>query len=105
MGRRCRITDCTHEARPGRHICGMHRQRIWRHGNPNHTEWTTADDHDVATIIRDARPAPGLTRLERVMVARGLTDHGLPASEIARIVGVTERTVYRWRADNFRQAA
>ncbi|MCI3246484.1 helix-turn-helix domain-containing protein [Streptomyces spinosisporus] len=105
MTRRCRIDDCTHEARTGRRICGMHRQRIWRHGDPNFTEWTVADEQDVQTIIREARPAPGLTRLERIQVAQGLTQHGLPAQEIARILDVTPRTVYRWRSEGFRQAA
>lgn len=105
MTRLCTLDNCTRQARTGRRICGMHRQRIWRHGNPDHTEWTVADEQDVATIIREARPAPGLTRLERIQVARGLTEHGLPAAEIARIVGVEPRTVYRWRSEGFRQAA
>lgn len=100
MPRHCHITNCTNEARAGRRICGLHRQRIWRHGDPHFTEWTVADDHDVQTLIREQRPAEGLTRLERVLVARGFTDHGLPASEVARILGVTERTVYRWRAQD-----
>lgn len=105
MHRHCRITGCTAAPRPGRRICFKHRTRITRHGDPNHTEWTVADEQDVAAIIRDARPAPGLTRLERIKVARGLTDHGLPAAEIARILTVTPRTIYRWRSEGFRQAA
>lgn len=78
----------------------MHRHRIARHGDPDFTEWTVADDTDVALIVEQARPSQGLTRRERVLVARGLTGQGLPASEIARILGVTERTVYRWRAED-----
>lgn len=70
----------------------------WRH-------WKTADDMDVELIVREMRPAEGLTRLERVMVARGLTRRQVPAAEIARIVGVTPRCVYRWRSEGFRQAA
>lgn len=105
MTRHCRITDCTTHAIPGRRLCSKHKQRIALHGDPHFTQWTVADDQDVAAIIREARPAPGLTRLERVKVAQGLTDHGLPAHEIARILGVTPRTVYRWRAEGFRQAA
>jgi hypothetical protein len=96
--RHCHINDCTNEARSGRRVCGLHRQRIWRHGDPHFTEWGVADDYDVAAIIREQRPAPGLTRLERVKVAHGLTGLGLPAEEIARILAVTPRTVYRWRA-------
>lgn len=105
MTRHCHIDGCTNEARPGRRICGLHRQRIWRHGNPDFTEWTTADDTDVQALIREQRPAEGLTRLERVLVAQGLTAHGLPADEIARILGVHPRSVYRWRAERFRQTA
>lgn len=105
MTRQCRLDGCINEARTGRRICGMHRQRIWRHGDPHHDEWSVADEHDVETIIREARAVEGLTRLERVMVARGLTARHIPADEIARIVGVTPRTVWRWKADGFRQAA
>jgi Homeodomain-like domain len=97
MSRRCRITNCTRTPLTGRRLCGMHKQRIAHHGNPHFTTWTAAADHDVAAIIREQRPTTGLTRLERVKVARGLTGHGLPADEIARILGVTPRTVYRWR--------
>lgn len=97
MHRRCRITNCPKPARPGRQICDLHRTRITRHRNPHFTTWTVADDHDVQTIIREQRPTEGLTRLERVKVARGLPEHGLPAHEIARILGVHPRTVYRWR--------
>lgn len=98
MSRHCSVGGCHKTARPGRRICHMHRQRLARHGDPHFTEWTVADDTDVELIVTEQRPAPGLTRLERVLVARGFTDHGLPASEIARILGVSERTVYRWRA-------
>lgn len=98
MNRHCRITDCHNPPRPGRRICFKHRTRITRHGDPHHTEWSVADDHDIQTVIREQRPAAGLTRLERVKVAQGLTGLGLPATEIARILGVAERTVYRWRA-------
>lgn len=105
MIRRCRIADCATPARPGRHLCNKHRTRLTRYGDPHHTEWSAADATDVQTITREQRPAQGLTRLERVQVARGLTDHGLPAQEIARILAVTPRTVYRWRSEGFRRAA
>ena len=96
--RHCRITGCTKNAAPRHRTCYMHKLRISRHKDPHYTEWTVADETDVALIIEQQRPAHGLTRLERVLVAKGLTEHGLPASEIARILSVTERTVYRWRA-------
>lgn len=100
MTRHCTVDDCTKTARPGRRICHMHRHRLSRHGDPHFTEWSVADDADVQMLIREQRPAEGLTRLERVKVARGLTDLGLPAEEVARILTVTPRTVYRWRAED-----
>jgi hypothetical protein len=103
--RHCRITDWPTPAAKRRNVCYRHQYRISRYGDPNFTTWTVADEHDVATIIREQRPTQGLTRLERIKVARGLTAHGLPADEIARILTVTPRTVYRWRAEGFRQAA
>lgn len=96
--RHCRIDGCPTPAAKRRRVCYRHHNRIRRHGDPHFTEWTVADDHDIATIIREQRPAEGLTRLERVKVGRGLSDLGLPAHEVARILGVAERTVYRWRA-------
>ena len=98
MTRRCVIDDCAREARTGRRICGMHRQRVWRHGNPEFTTWTVADDHDIEALIRDPRPVQGLTRLERIKVGRGWSSNGVPAAEIARLLQVDPRTVYRWRA-------
>jgi hypothetical protein len=98
MTRTCRIDDCANPARPGRRICQMHRHRLARHGDPDFTEWTVADEYDVELIVREGRTVKGLTRLERVMVGRGLTARDVPANEIARILAVTPRTVYRWRA-------
>lgn len=105
MTRRCNIDDCSNPARSGRRICCMHRTRLWRHQDPHFTEWTVADEYDVELLVADPRPVEGLTRMERVMVARGLTEREMPAEEIARIVGTTPRTVHRWRAEGFRQAA
>lgn len=105
MHRPCRITNCPRNAIHGRTLCHTHKRRIALYNNPHHTTWTVADDHDVAAIIREQRPTQGLTRLERILVAQGLTQHGLPAHEIARILGVHPRTIYRWRTRNLRQAA
>jgi hypothetical protein len=104
MTRTCRIDDCTNQARPGRRVCDPCRGRQWRE-RYRPSIWRDADDQDVELIVRDPRPAEGLTKLERVMVARGLTARDVPAEEIARIVGVTPRSVYRWRSEGFRQAA
>lgn len=105
MSRPCCFDECTTPARTGRRMCDKHRTRISRYGNPDFTEWTVADGFDVELLVADPRPAEGLTRLERVMVARGLTERDVPAEEIARIVGVHPRSVYRWRSEGFRQAA
>ncbi len=103
--RHCRITNCTKPPRRRCHYCYSHLRRRRLYGDFHFTQWGTADDTDVQTIIREQRPAEGLTRLERVLVAQGLTNPGLPAAEIARILTVTPRTVYRWRAEGFRQTA
>jgi DNA-directed RNA polymerase specialized sigma24 family protein len=95
--RHCRITGCTTPAAK-RRLCYRHYHRIRRYGDPDFTQWTVADDTDVQLIIAEQRPTQGLTRLERVLVAQGLTQLGLPADEIARILGVHPRTIHRWRA-------
>lgn len=97
--RHCRLTGCTKPARRRCHYCYAHLRRRRLYGNFHFTQWGTADETDIQTIIREQRPADGLTRLERVKVGQGLSALGLPAAEIARIVGVTPRTVYRWRAE------
>ncbi|MBR8638666.1 helix-turn-helix domain-containing protein [Streptomyces tuirus] len=100
MSRTCAIDDCSNQARPGRRICHKHRHRFARHGDPDFTEWTVADEYDVEIVVERAQSVEGLTRLERVMVGRGLSRRGMPAAEVARIVGVDPRTVYRWRAED-----
>ncbi len=105
MPRPCRINECPRNAAPRKTLCHTHRGRIRHHGNPHFTQWTVADDHDIQTVVREQRPTPGLTRLERVKAGQALTAHGLPAHEIARILGVTPRTVYRWRSSDTHQAA
>ena len=74
---------------------------VWHAIRPS---WSVADEYDVELVVREVRAVEGLTRLEKVMVARGLTARAVPAEEIARVVGVDPRTVYRWRAEGFRQA-
>ena len=98
MTRPCRIDGCTNPARDRRTVCHKHRHRIRRYNDPNFTTWTTADPNEVELIVREPRPVDGLTRLERRLVAQGLTARGTPADEIARILHVNPRTVYRWRA-------
>ncbi|MBA2951629.1 hypothetical protein [Streptomyces himalayensis] len=102
MNRTCRH-NCGRPARPGRYVCNPCRGRQWRERH-RPSSWQDFDETDVELIVSDPRPVEGLTRLERVMVARGL--HGrLPGEEIARVVGVTPRTVWRWAAEGWKQAA
>ena len=98
MTRPCRETGCRNAAAPQRlqcHTC-RHRQYAARHPKPR--AWADADETDVELIVEQPRPVDGLTRLERVLIARGI-DRRLPAKEIARVVGVSSRTVYRWRTE------
>lgn len=104
MNRHCHVPDCPRTPRRRCRYCHAHLRARRLYGSLHATQWTAADEHDVETVVRDARPTPRLTPRERVMVARALTEKGLPAGEIARIVGVHRRTVYRWRAEHFRHA-
>lgn len=97
MTRRCRIPNCPTPAER-RNICRRHHDRIRRHGDPTHHEWQTADPEEVALAATERRLLPGLTLLERRLLGQHLTQLGITAAEIARITGVTPRTVYRWRA-------
>jgi DNA-binding CsgD family transcriptional regulator len=96
--RPCRITGCTTPARDRRTVCHKHRHRLRRHGDPHFTTWTHADPDEVDLLIHNPRPVEGLTRLEQRLIAAGLTKRQIPAEEIARLLHVTPRTVYRWRA-------
>ena len=96
MTRPCR-EGCNRPAAPGRRQCHTcrSRQHLARHPRPR--AWGEADETDVALIVESPRPVEGLTRLERVLIARGLSAKDVPAAEIARIVGASKRTVHRWR--------
>jgi DNA-binding CsgD family transcriptional regulator len=96
--RPCRIPDCTTPAGDHKTVCHKHRHRIRHHGDPHFNTWTTADPTEVELLIHNPRPATGLTRLEQRLIAQGLTARGTTAAEIARLLHVTPRTVYRWRA-------
>lgn len=76
---KCRIRDCK---KPPRHadLCDMHRKRINRHGDPDGSAWSTAE------------------RRNRAEIAHRLAGRGRTAPQIARVVGVSERTVYRYLA-------
>lgn len=98
MNHLCTMPGCDNPRYRTRRICAKHRTRLSRHSDPDFTQWGTADALDVELIAEARRPSRGLTRLERILVARQLTAQDVAAAEIARIVGVEPRTVHRWRA-------
>ncbi|MFE6412608.1 helix-turn-helix domain-containing protein [Streptomyces sp. NPDC057837] len=79
MSSKCRIAECTKSPRYGG-LCDMHRKRIALHGDPNGVAWSVAE------------------RRDRVRITRRMADRGCTATQIARVVGVSERTVYRYLA-------
>jgi transcriptional regulator GlxA family with amidase domain len=67
--------------------------------------WSTADEQEVEFVVRDRLPDHGLTRLGRRIAARQLTERDVSVEEIAELIGVAPRTVYRWRAEEQGAAA
>ncbi|MFJ4682011.1 helix-turn-helix domain-containing protein [Streptomyces sp. NPDC088789] len=66
----------------------------------------TSTDHpdDIAAVVHDRLPDWGLTPHGRRTATRQLTAAGVPAEGIAALLGVSERTVCRWRAEDRRGA-
>ncbi|MGW7288976.1 helix-turn-helix domain-containing protein [Streptomyces sp. NPDC054847] len=96
--RSCRETGCTRPPAPQRHICHGCRKRRQEERNPRPRTWFDADETDVQLIVEQPRRVEGLHRIERVLIARGLSAKQMSAERIAEVVGVSPRTVYRWRA-------
>jgi hypothetical protein len=94
----CRFEDCTRPRILLRTICNMHDTRIKRHGDPEFNTWTVADEVTVDQAVAGRRVMPGMTRLELRLLGLRLAERGLTVPEIARVLDVTERTVYRWRS-------
>lgn len=67
--------------------------------------WQTADDYDIELVVEDRLPDWGLTRLGRRIAARRLAEREAPVEEVAELIGVDPRTVYRWRAEDRKAAA
>ena len=86
MNRKCRYEGCATEPRPRQWVCTKHRKRITRYGSPDGEAWSITE------------------RRHRKETARVLAGRGLTAEQIARRIGVTERTVYRWQAEERRAA-
>lgn len=104
MQRHCRIDACERPTIRHRTICSTHRERLRKWGDPDFTQWTVADDMDVQLLIEQQRVPESATRLERRLIAVGLSDRGMSAERVAEVVAVAPRTVHRWRAKT-RQAA
>nr|WSX25523.1 helix-turn-helix domain-containing protein [Streptomyces tubercidicus] len=103
--RPCSIDDCTTPAQPRHAFCEKHSTRIRRWGDPDFTQWTVADDMDVQLLIEQQRVPEGATRLERRLIAVGLSERGMSAARVAEVVAVDPRTVHRWRAKTRQTAA
>jgi DNA-binding CsgD family transcriptional regulator len=59
---------------------------------------TDQDTDDIRAVVHDRLPDTGLSRTARRTATQQLTAAGARAPEIARLLGVHERTVYRYRA-------
>lgn len=74
----------------------MHQSRLRTHGTTDDPR-THTNDHDIDIAVEDRRPSPDLTPADRRVASRRLTNLGISAAEIARILCVTERTICRYR--------
>jgi hypothetical protein len=103
--RPCRITDCTRNAAPRRRICWTHKNRLYRRRDPHLKLRNLTQPDTIPPVVDDRLPDHGLTHTDRRTAAALLATQGVHPSQIAALIGVTERTVYRWQAQRFRQAA
>lgn len=99
MTRPCCVPNCPNNAAHHRRLCHAHRYRWENYRDFNHHEWTTADTAGITEAAHARRLPTRITRVERQLLGLTLTDLGLPASEIARIIRVSPRTVTRWRSN------
>ena len=66
---------------------------------------STVDDMDIAFVVRDRLPDHGLTRASRRIAARQLAERNASVDEVAGLIGVDPRTVWRWRREDREAAA
>lgn len=64
--------------------------------------WATVDHQDIDFVVEDRLPDWGLTRRSRRIAAQQLDKRGASVDEVAQLLGVTPRTVWRWRAEDTR---
>ncbi|MGW5582836.1 helix-turn-helix domain-containing protein [Streptomyces sp. NPDC003857] len=57
------------------------------------------DEIEVDFVVRERTSAAGLERGEQKLVAARLADRQVTKTEIARLTGVSTRTVRRWIAE------
>lgn len=98
MKRPCRIADCPRNAAPRRHVCWTHKNRLYRYRAPHLQLRNISHPDDIPPVVEDRLPDHGLSFTDRRTAARLLGAQGVHASEVAALLGVTERTVYRWQA-------
>ncbi|TFI30112.1 helix-turn-helix domain-containing protein [Streptomyces sp. 4R-3d] len=99
MNRYCEIPACPNFARPGRHTCTSHQARQHRAQLPVEPA-PEVDLEEVEFIVRSGLSAADLPRAEQQAVVAQLASRRTPASRIAELVGVSERTVHRWQTGN-----
>lgn len=96
MTRPCRIDDCPRNAAPHRRLCWTHKNHLYRGQGTPLRQLTHPDT--IPPVVEDRLPDHGLTITDRRTAARQLADQGVHPATIADLIGVTERTVYRWQA-------
>ncbi|MFE6488340.1 hypothetical protein ACFVGN_36160, partial [Streptomyces sp. NPDC057757] len=76
---------------------GRNRYTTTHPPRPAHTE---LDEGAVQRVVTGLRPLPPLSRTEARIACWRLTARRCSASEIAARIGVSRRTVNRWRAED-----
>jgi hypothetical protein len=99
VSRPCRIDACPNNAAPRRRICWTHKNRLYRNHDPHLQLRHLTDPDTIPPVVEDRLPDHGLTFTDRRTAAAQLVEAGVHASEIAQLIGVSERTVYRWKAE------
>ncbi|MFC9891512.1 helix-turn-helix domain-containing protein [Streptomyces pilosus] len=62
--------------------------------------WSTVEDLDIDFVVQERLPDHGLTRASRRIAARQLAERNASVEEVAGLIGVDPRTVWRWRRED-----